>query len=244
MDLNSLIATLEAIAPSALADPIDEGRVGLIFRGKEEIHNIAVALDPTAYVISEAVRANADVLITHHTLIWNPVTKILPRFQNELKLILRNDLSFYVLHTNYDAAPGGVNDTLAHLLCLKDVEPLGIGRIGAIEPVSIRTLAERVARILNTRVQFVGTGVVRTVAVIGGSGFYSTEEAISAGADVLVSAELKHDVIRHAQGRLCLIDATHYATEAPAMRALADRIGGAFIDDPPRVEDVRAAISR
>ena len=108
----------------------------------------------------------------------------------------------------------------------------------------MRTLAERVARILNTRVQFVGKGVVRTVAVIGGSGFYSTEEAISAGADVLVSAELKHDVIRNAQGRLCLIDATHYATEAPAMRALADRIGGVFIDDPPRVEDVRAAMNR
>ncbi|MDD1720972.1 MAG: Nif3-like dinuclear metal center hexameric protein [Euryarchaeota archaeon] len=244
MDLNSLIATLEAIAPPALADPIDEGRIGLISRGKEEVHNIAVALDPTAYVITEAVRAHADALITHHTLIWNPVTKILPRFQDELKHILANDISLYVLHTNYDAAPGGVNDTLANLLRLQDVEPFGIGRIGTIEPVSMRTLAERVARILNTRVQFVGKGVVRTVAVIGGSGFYSTEEAISAGADVLVSAELKHDVIRNAQGRLCLIDATHYATEAPAMRALADRIGGVFIDDPPRVEDVRAAMNR
>ncbi len=244
MDLNSLIATLEAVAPPALADPIDEGRIGLISRGKEEIHNIAVALDPTAYVITEAVRARADALVTHHTLIWNPVTKILPRFQNELKLILNNDLSFYVLHTNYDAAPGGVNDTLTNLLRLQDVEPFGIGRIGTIEPVGMRTLAERVARILNTRVQFVGKGRVRTVAVIGGSGFYSTEEAISAGADALVSAELKHEVIRHAQGRLCLIDATHYATEAPAMRALADGIGGVFIDDPPQVEDVRPAMNR
>ncbi|MGZ7168864.1 MAG: Nif3-like dinuclear metal center hexameric protein [Halobacteriota archaeon] len=244
MDLDSLIATLEAIAPLSLADPMDEGRIGLIYRGKAEIHTIAVALDPTAYVITEAVRAHADVLVTHHTLIWNPVTKILPRFQKELKLILDNDLSFYVLHTNYDAAPGGVNDTLATLLNLQDVEPLGIGRMGTIEPESILALAERVARILNTRVQFVGTGTARRVAVIGGSGFYATEECIRAGADVLISAELKHDVIRHVQGRLCLIDATHYATEAPAMRALAERIGGVFIDDPPRVEAVSAATSR
>ncbi len=239
MDLKSLVATLEAIAPPDLADPIDEGRIGLMYRGKEEIHTIAVALDPTTYVIAKAVRAHADALVTHHTLIWNPVTKILPRFQNELKLILNNDLSFYVLHTNYDAAPGGINDTLVKLLHVQDIEPFGIGRIGTVEPVSIRTLAERVARILNTRVQFVGTGTVRTVAVIGGSGFYSAEEAISAGADVLVSAELKHDVIRQVEGRLCLIDATHYATEAPAMRALAERIGGVFIDDPPHVEDMR-----
>ncbi len=238
MDLNGLVTTLDAIAPPALADPIDEGRIGLIYRGGKEVHTIAVALDPTVYVITEAVRMHADVIVTHHTLIWNPITKILPHFQDALKLIVNNDLSLYVLHTNYDAAPGGVNDTLATLLHLRDVEPLGIGRLGTIKPVSIRTLAERVARILNTRVQFVGTGTVRTVAVIGGSGFSSSEEAINAGADVLVSAELKHDVIRHVEGRLCLIDATHYATEAPAMRALAERIGGVFIDDPPRVEDV------
>ncbi len=244
MDLNSLVATLEDIAPPALADPIDEGRIGLIYRGKEEIHTIAVALDPTAYVIAEAVRAHAEALVTHHSLIWNPVTKILPRFQKELKLILDNELSCFVLHTNYDAAPGGVNDVLATLLRLRDTEPLGIGRIGNIEPVSIRALAERVARTLNTHVQFVGTGTVRTVAVIGGSGFYAAEEAIGAGADVLVSAELKHDVIRGVGERLCLIDATHYATEAPAMRALAERIGGVFIDDPPRVEAVPAAMGR
>ncbi len=238
MDLHSLIATLEAIAPPALADPIDEGRIGLIFQGKEEIRTIAVALDPTAYVIAEAVRAQADVLVTHHTLLWNPITKILPYFQNELKLILKSDLSLYVLHTNYDAAPGGVNDTLAQLLYLQDIEPLGVGRVGAVEPVRIRTFAERVARILNTHVRFTGTGIVRTVAVVGGSGFYLVEDAISAGADVLISAELKHDTLRRVQGRLCLVDATHYATEVPAMRALADRIGGIFIDDPPHVEDV------
>ena len=244
MDLDSLVATLDAIAPPSLADPLDEGRIGLIYRGKEEARTVAVALDPTAYVITEAVRAHADVLVTHHTLIWDPVTKILPRFQKELKLILSNDLSLYVLHTNYDAAPGGVNDTLATLLNLRDIVPLGIGRMGTIDPESIVTLAERVARTLNTRVQFAGTGIARRVAVVGGSGFSMAEECIRAGADVLISAEWKHDIIRHVQGRLCLIDATHYATEAPAMRALAERIGGVFIDDPPHVQAASTAMSR
>jgi len=233
MDLDSLIATLEAIAPPELADSIDQSRIGLVSRGKEEIDKIAVALDPTTYAIKEALRVNADVLITHHTLIWNPITRISPRIRDELRLILNNDLSHYVLHTNYDAAPGGVNDTLARLLGLEDVEPFGVGRMGVIEPTSTTEFAQHVSRELTTDVQFIGNGTVCKVAVIGGSGFYSTEDAVEAGVDALVSAELKHDIVRYAQGRISLIDATHYATEAPAMQALARRLNAVFIDDPP-----------
>jgi len=233
MDLDSLIATLEAIAPPELARPIDQSRIGLVSRGKEEIDKIAVALDPTTHVIKEALRVNADVLITHHTLIWDPITRISPRIRDELRLILSDDLSYYVLHTNYDAAPGGVNDILARLLGLEDIEPFGMGRMGVIEPTSAMEFAQHVSRELTTNVQFIGNGIVRKVAVIGGSGFYSTEDAVEAGADALVSAELKHDIVRYARGRISLIDATHYATEAPAMKVLARRLNAVFIDDPP-----------
>jgi putative NIF3 family GTP cyclohydrolase 1 type 2 len=144
-------------------------------------------------------------------------------------------LSFYVLHTNYDAAPGGVNDVLAKLVGLHDIEPFGLGRMGTIDPVSTLDFVKHVAQKLRTHVQFTGEGIVEKVAVIGGSGFEATEEAIAAGADALLSAELKHDAIRCAEGRLSLIDATHYATEAPAMQILAQRLGGEFIDDRPKL---------
>jgi len=87
-------------------------------------------------VIEKAVQNEADILITHHTLIWSPITKVPLRIQKQLTLILENGLSFYVLHTNYDAAPGGVNDVLAKLVGLHDIEPFGIGRMGIIDPVS------------------------------------------------------------------------------------------------------------
>jgi len=76
MDLYSLIETLEAIAPPELAEPIDDGRIGLIARGRDEANSVAVALDPTANVIQKAVQNEADILITHHTLIWSPITKV------------------------------------------------------------------------------------------------------------------------------------------------------------------------
>jgi dinuclear metal center YbgI/SA1388 family protein len=235
MELDSLIETLQAIAPPELADPIDDGRIGLISRGRENVSVITVALDPTANVIQKAIQNNADVLITHHTLIWNPITKVPLSIQKQLTLILENDLSFYVLHTNYDAAPGGVNDVLAQLLGLDDIEPFGIGRIGTIKPISTPDFVKHAAQKLNTQVQYVGMRVIKKVAVIGGSGFDATEQAIAASADALLSAELSHAAIRRAQGHLSLIDATHYATEVPAMKVLARRLGGDFIDDKPNL---------
>jgi dinuclear metal center YbgI/SA1388 family protein len=235
MELDSLIETLEAIAPPELADPIDAGRIGLISRGRENINAITVALDPTATVIQNAIQANADVLITHHTLIWDPITKVPSSIQKQLTLILENDLSLYVLHTNYDAAPGGVNDVLAQLLGLDDIEPFGIGRIGSIRQISTLDFVKHVAQKLNTSVQFVGSRVIQRVAVIGGSGFDATDQAIAAGADALLSAELRHAAIRRAEGQLSLVDATHYATEVPAMKALAQRLGGDFIEDRPKL---------
>lgn len=235
MELDSLIETLETIAPPELADPIDAGRIGLISRGRENINAITVALDPTANVIQNAIQANADILITHHTLIWDPITKVPLNIQKQLTLILKNDLSLYVLHTNYDAAPGGVNDVLAQLLGLYEIEPFGIGRIGSIRPISTLDFVKHVARKLNTPVQFVGSCEIQKVAVIGGSGFDATDQAIEAGADVLLSAELRHAAIRRAEGQLSLVEATHYATEVPAMKVLAQRLGGDFIDDTPKL---------
>jgi len=235
MDLDSLIATLEAIAPPEFAEPIDEGRNGLIVRGRDEVISIAVALDPTASVIQNAVDAKADILITHHALIWDPITKIPFSIQKQLTLILEHGLSFYVLHTNYDAAPGGVNDVLAKHIGLRNIEPFGIGRIGTIDPISTFDFVKHVAQKLDTHVQFTGEDVVERIAAIGGSGFDATEDAIAVGADALLSAELKHSAIRAAEGRLSLVDATHYATEAPAMQMLAQRLGGTFIDHPPKL---------
>lgn len=238
MHLNEIITLLESIAPPSLAEDFDNGRIGLVLDRGRDIKKIAVALDPTDSVLKEAARIGADLLITHHTLIFDPVNLISKRLSDTLKIAIDNDISIYTMHTNYDKAEGGVNDVLAGLLELKNTVPLPLGRIGEIEPVQSSAFAAFIAKKLDTHVQYKGDGQIKKVMVVGGSGFRREyiDIAFENDVDALVSGEMRHDAIRYAEG-LCLFDATHYATEAPAMRRLCERLpdGSVFIEDKPKI---------
>lgn len=226
MKFSDIIPLLETIAPPEYAEEFDTGRIGDIINLDNDVEKIAVALDPTEYVLKRAADIGADLLITHHTLIFEPVTKIAKPFSNKLKIALDNGISLYSMHTNYDKVPGGVNDILADLLGLTDIEELEIGRIGKISPCSTETFARHVSKCLDTHVQYVGDNkTIEKVMVFGGSGFRSEFLDIAHENDVeaFVSSELKHDVIRN-RGKISLIDATHYATENPAMEKLCERL--------------------
>jgi len=238
MHLKEIELLLETIAPLSLAEDFDNGRIGLVLDRENEVCKIAVALDPTDLVLKEAARIGADLLITHHTLIFDPINLISKRLSDTLKLAIDNDISIYTMHTNYDKAEGGINDVLAELLGLNNIVPLTLGRIGEIRPIEVSEFASFVARKLDTNVQYKGQGEIKKIMVIGGSGFRREyiDIAIKNNVDALVSAELRHDAVRYAD-ELCLIDATHYATEAPAMRKLCKRlpVESIFIEDKPEI---------
>jgi putative NIF3 family GTP cyclohydrolase 1 type 2 len=163
----------------------------------------------------------------------------LKRLSDTLKIAIDSDISIYTLHTNYDKAEGGVNDILAEMLGLSNIVSLALGRVGEIKPCSASEFASFIAKMLDTPVQYTGDREIRKVMVIGGSGFRREyiDIALEYGADALVSGELRHDAIRYA-GELCLFDATHYATEAPAMKKLCERlpVESVFIEDKPVVK--------
>lgn len=240
MKLKKIVQILEEIAPPELADDFDKGRIGLILGLEDEVNRIAVALDANSYVLKKAAEIGADMLITHHTLIFNPVNIISKPLATSLKLALENGISLYSMHTNYDRAAGGINDTLASRLRLKNIRTAEIGRIGEIEPCSSAELAARVSDCLQTPVVYAGEKqAISTVMVVGGSGFRTEylEIARENGVDAFISSELKHEALRTYED-LCLIDATHYATENPGMEALCPRlrrllgIEVEFIDQP------------
>jgi dinuclear metal center YbgI/SA1388 family protein len=239
MNLYELILLLESIAPPSLSEDFDTGRIGLILDRAADVRKIAVALDPTDYVLKKAARIGANLLITHHTLIFDPLNLISKRLSDTLKIAIDNDISIYTMHTNYDKAEGGVNDVLAQLLGLKNLIPLSLGRIGEIEPCSAPEFARIIAKKLDTHVQYTGDRKIRKVMVVGGSGFRREyiDIALEHGTDALVSGELRHDALRYG-GELCLFDATHYATEAPAMKRLCERlpIDSVFIEDKPVIK--------
>ena len=244
MNLSTIVPLLEKIAPPELAEEFDIGRIGTILNLHNDIERIAVALDPTNQVLKRSADIGADLLITHHTLIFKPLTSIPRSLASSLKIALDNDISLYTMHTNYDRAPGGVNDVLASRLGLVNIINLETGRIGEIPPCSTDLFAKHVSGCLDTHVKYVGDNEsITRVMVVGGSGFKSEYLDIARENDVdtFVSGELRHDVIR-ARGNISLIDATHYATENPAMENLSRRLSQMldiavdFIDHNPFIK--------
>jgi len=231
MERDDIIRELERLAPPELADAGDAGRIGLVIEGREEVETICTALDVTPRVVAQAVEAGAGMLVVHHTPLWEPVTSLTGPLTGLLAPLLANRVNVYVMHTNLDRAPRGINDALAGLLGLGNTEPMTMGLIGncTLEPGEL-------ARRLGGPVRVWGRiRHLSRLAVVGGSGFHPDEirEAASRGADAFLSAEMKHHVALSAP--IPCIEATHYALEAPGMRRVASETGWQFIDDPPEV---------
>jgi dinuclear metal center YbgI/SA1388 family protein len=247
MKLDRLVSKLEEIAPPDMAEEFDHGRIGLIVRGSEDVQKAATALDPTPYAIRKAAELGAQVLVTHHTLIWDPINKVDEGLALQLKLLLDSGISLYSMHTNYDNASGGVNDVLANIIDLLDVEDMHGGRMGAVRDQTLKEFAENASNRLGCAVEYVGDDdkIVRRVVTMAGSGFREVlDGAKYFKADVILSSELKNDVIR-SRGEVALVSAPHYYTEAPAMNTLAKRMGEfmptTYIEDPPGIKVVNAS---
>jgi dinuclear metal center YbgI/SA1388 family protein len=234
MHVRAFIGEMERLAPPDLAEEFDRGRIGLIVEGQPEITKVCCALDATEAVVRKAALAGANMLVVHHTPLWTPVTALTGTTASLMRQVLAADMNLYVMHTNFDHSPEGVNDALAELLSLENIVPLSLGVIGTCT-ITIDELARRLLG--NIRVWGELTSMSR-LAIVAGSGFDPAflAEAKEAGADAFLSAELKHSVARSSP--LPCIEATHYALEAPAMRRLALRKGWHYLDDPPRIHSI------
>jgi dinuclear metal center YbgI/SA1388 family protein len=234
MDVGAFIEEMERLAPSMLADEFDKGRIGLIVEGRAEVTKVCCALDATPTVIEQAVRTYADMLVVHHTPLWTPLTQMTGPTAKIMRALLTADMNLYVMHTNFDRADDGVNDSLARLLSLTNLTSMSLGRIG-----TCRILPDEISRRLGGNVRLWGVDQpIKRLAVVAGSGFdpLLLEEAARLGADAFLSAEMKHAVARIAP--IPCIEATHYALEAPAMRDLAARMAWQYIDDPPLLRPI------
>jgi dinuclear metal center YbgI/SA1388 family protein len=248
----TILSILEAIAPQHFT--ADWDNTGLLVGSMQSrVDSILLALDPTAALISEAQALNANLIITHHPAIFQPLKRLRtdqPSGQF-LAAALRADISVIGCHTNFDATDGGVSDVLAQTVGLTDVSPLlpqeqgsccGIGRIGVL-PETL-TSEDFLARLLQAA-EFPWLleagprpAAVNKAAVCGGSCADLAETALAAGADVFLTSEIKHHVARWAEeAGLWLLDGGHFATENPAMRRLslllADQARQAGLTLPP-----------
>ena len=247
--LGNVIEALEARYDPALAEGWDA--VGLVCGDRDEpVRRVLLAVDPVAAVVDEVVDGGVDLLVTHHPLFLSPVHGV-PADDPKGRLVhrlVRAGAALFVAHTNADRAPGtGVNAALADVLGLSGAVPLepapgrpgaGLGRVGDLpRSMSLREFAALAAEVLpltagGVRVAGDLDRTVRRVAVCGGSGGSLLPAAVSAGADVLLTSDLKHhpasDALEVDGPALC--DVAHFATEWPwlpvAAQALSDDLGG------------------
>ncbi len=227
MTVGEVYDILEKWAPKSSAMPGDNPGF-LVGNKNDAVTKILVTLDCTSESILHAIKIGANLIVTHHPVIYAPL-KTVTQDSRAYKLI-KNGISVISWHTNLDMAKGGVNDVLAKSLGisgLKILENLETGfqsRIGTLEDeLSPDELAKRCKEILGGNIRYVkGDRPVKTVAVCGGSGTDMVYPAILCGADALVTADIKHSMfITAAEKGFTLIDAGHFFTENVIVNPLA-----------------------
>lgn len=150
MLVSDLITMLENIAPPDLAEEND--RIGLQVGDRQrEVRRMCVSLDTTEAIVDQAISLRADIIVAHHPLIYSPLTALsadTPLARRLIKLI-RADVALYVMHTNYDAAPGGTNDVIADLLGLGDRTPLRTTREDPFYKIAVFVPEDNTERVRN-----------------------------------------------------------------------------------------------
>jgi dinuclear metal center YbgI/SA1388 family protein len=242
MEIAPLITHLRALAPEETA--MDGDPVGMLIESSSEtVSSLVVCLDATSAVVNFAIERSAELLIAHHPLIYHPLRKLeradpIARVAMDL---VRAGIGLYAMHTNWDLAKNGINDTLALTLSLTMIQPLANQPIARIGTLHTSMSADAFLDHVQSSLICTGTSVLRhfptsftpkpikTVAVCGGAGGDFLGDAIAAGADAFVTSDIDHDQFIEAVGRgLLLIDAGHYATEAPGMEVLAKTLQSTY----------------
>ena len=242
--VNDVVSFLGKLAPEYMKEEWDN--VGLLCGSTSApVTKILVALDPFEHVCREAAQVGAQLLVTHHPLIFSPLNAVTDETSigRSIMVLNQHGISALCAHTNLDCAPGGVNDVLAKALGLSDVsviepagtdaqgKPYGLLRCGYVEETNLDAFMPQVKAKLGTpTLRFArGSGKVRKVAVGGGACAGAIPVAKAAGCDTFVTADAKYNQFwdAHDMG-LNLIDAGHFYTENPVVTVLAAQLSQAF----------------
>lgn len=231
---------MERLAPKNLAESWDNP--GLMVGDESmEVKKILFALDCSERVIDEAISLGADMIVTHHPMIFKGiknVTKQTPLGKKIFKAI-QNNISVYSAHTNLDIAEGGTNTTLANLIGLENIEPLldidnntSIGKCGLLrESIKFGDFISEFKKKLGTKTLIVNGILEKNISKIGlCTGKASSAEylyaAKSKNCDLYITGDIGyHDAQVAEDLDICLIDGTHYLTEVIVVPVIAKYVG-------------------
>ena len=228
MECKKVIEILEKQSPKSYA--CDWDNVGLLVgREDKEIQKIYIALDATDEAIEEAIANGADMLLTHHPMIFKGMKRVTQEdfIGRRIIRLIQNDMVYYAMHTNFDVM--GMADLAADYLGISDTRVLeitsvsetgeeGIGRYGSLKKeMTVRECCEEVKQAFsleNVKVFGDLERKVKTAAISPGSGRSVISNAVHAGVDVLITGDIDHhEGIDAVAKKLTVIDAGHYGVE-------------------------------
>ena len=239
MKIKEIYDYLNSISPfnTAVHD-----NVGLLTGSMDmEVTGICTCLDITNDIIDEAVLKNANLIVSHHPVIFDPLRQVCP--PNPVYKLVHNDISAIAMHTNFDMSEGGVGDALVELLgftptgeVLEPVHPNGLG-FGSVCELDFaftpKTLAEHCKNALDLGgVRYTPINKeIRRVAVCSGAGGSNIRLAIERGCDALITGDIKHNIwVDAINSDFVLIDAGHFGTEKCASHRLAALLSRRFAE--------------
>ncbi len=238
--VQDIITIIEDFAPADLAESWDNSGL-MIGHPARSVRGILLGLDPTLDLLEEACSIGANLVITHHPIIFHPLDSI--RFNQPdgrfIETAISEQISIIGCHTNLDSTTNGISDVLADELGLRDIIPLvpgkddkgncGLGRIGNYE--TGLSPDEFIVRLREACAPpwLLQAGPrpekVDRVAVCGGSCSDLAPKALAAGVQVFVTAEIRHNIARWAEDAgLWLIDGGHFSTELPGLIFFAKQV--------------------
>lgn len=241
MKIKEIIHEIENFAPLKFQESYDNSGVQVGDTTREAV-GVLLCVDVTEAVLEEAIEKNCNLIISHHPLIFSGIKKIIP--DNGIgKIIFKaieNHITIYSSHTNMDKAPKGVSyQTAAKLGVIvekplvpeKEDERFGLGIIGELpKEMKMVDFLEKTKKILNLgnirHSEIPQDKTVKKIALCGGSAFEFYKEAIAAGADLYLTADIKYHQYFEPENRIILADIGHYESEQFVKEIFYDIVSG------------------
>ena len=227
-DIKVIQAAIEQIAPPHLAEEWDNSGFQIRCDEAQKIRKILVCLEISDEVVAEAIADKADLIITHHPLIFGKINKVDHKniTGNQIIRLIQAGISVYSAHTSFDSARRGTNQYLAEQIGLEEIMPLvpaseegcGMGRIGIYSsPVSPDDFLRRLKSACDENIYRVAGELPEKIAKVSmctGAGAEFIQTAKENGSDVYITGDVKyHDARMACDIGMCVVDAGHFGTE-------------------------------
>ncbi len=238
-----IIDFLNKVAPPQLAESYDN--VGLLLgESQKDVHRVLVTLDVDELVIQEAKTLGAEMILSHHPLIFAPLKRITAEdgLSKAVMALLKHDISLVSVHTNFDSVKFGLGDAFLdeladtmHRASLDGDEENGIGRIADMkEPIVFEELLKNIKQAFGIRsLRYVGDEkkIIRKIAAVNGGGAEYIYAAKEQGTDCFVSGDVKYHQARFAyENNIALVEVPHYNAEIMFCRMMKNLLTQQFKD--------------